>query len=418
MTSTFDTRHRSFSFGAGLLFTLTVALIAGCGDDGSDSGAGGTDSGPTEAFVASQRVFLPDGRFVLLHLLSDLERQQLNVDEGFEFSGFSRVRAFNGKVFVFESESGQVIRFGVTPSLQLEEEARLSMTNQGVRSFNDTTTFVSPARAFYFDFSGQMIVFDPEAMEIVQTIEGPDMQREGFPGPRFSPPVRVGDELYVSLAWANTDTIDLIPALTVAVFSISEERLLRVVEDGRCAYGHRGFAHEGAFYLVGDASEGAGNLISDEVPPPCLLRIREGEEQFDPDFYVDLTEPTGRPLVANGPVGIGDGRFLNMVYDSPIDPDSFDPNNVSDLIEFANGQLWRWAVLSLPDGETTLLEGTPLTGTNPFDAFLVDDTSYVPILAGDGSSSQVFRIDNLEDGSTTLTLESTSGEILTVERVF
>ena len=400
-----------------LLFVLVVPLVAGCGDSGS-APSGGNGSGPDEAFVVSQRVFTPDTRFVFLHLLSDLGPQQLDVSQGFEFSGFSRVRAFNEKVFVFESETGQVIRFGVTSDLRIEEEARLSMANEGVTAFNDTTTFVSPTRAFYFDFSGQLIVFDPEAMEIVETIEGPEMHREGFPGPRFSPPVRVGDELYVSLAWANVDTIDLIPALTVAVFSISEARLLRVVEDTRCAYGHRGFAYEGAFYLVGDASEGAGNLLSDEFPPPCLLRIREGEAQFDPDFYIDLTQATGRPFVANGPVGIGGGRFLNMVYDSTIDPTSFDPNNVLDLVEFGTGELWRWAVFSLSDGDAALLEGTPLSGTNPFDAFVVDDTAFVPILDREGRASQVFRIDNVEDGSTTLTLESAAGEILTLERVF
>ncbi|MEN0060838.1 MAG: DUF4374 domain-containing protein [Myxococcota bacterium] len=291
------------------------------------------------------------------------------------------------------------------------------MANLGVTSSNDTTTFLSPTRAFYFDFSGQLIVFDPEAMELVGAIDGPDMQREGFPGPRFSPPVLVGDELYVSLAWANIDTIDLIPSVTVAVFWVSEERLLRVVEDARCAYGHRGFAHDGAFYLVGEGGDGAGNLVEPDLPPPCLVRIREGEEQFDPDFYLNLAESTGRPFVANGPVGIGEGRFLTMVYDDEEEPSSFDPSNVLDLIRFINGELWRWSVLTLPGGETTVLRDAPLTGTNPFDAFVVDDIAYVPVLASNGGSSQVFRVDDVARGTSTPTIESPAGEIVTLERV-
>ncbi|MEM7136113.1 MAG: hypothetical protein AAF500_06010 [Myxococcota bacterium] len=402
---------------------LAVAL-AGCGDSGSADPRPSPPSGLDEVFVASQRVFTPDGRFVLAHVLTDLGPQELEVDTGFEFPGVSRVQAFNGKVFIFQSETGQVIRYRVTDDLGIEEEARFSMANQGITSFTDTNTFVSPTRSFYFDGSGQMVVFDPEAMEIVTTIVGPDVTREGFTRPGFSQPVQVGDELYVSLAWQNFDAVSLIPTLTVAVFSISEERLLRVIEDERCGFGFRGFAHDGAFYVVGDQRDGIGNILFD-LPPACLVRIREGEDQFDPDFYVDLTQTAGRPFLANGPVGVGSGRFLNMVYDSPTDPAEFipsDPTNAEEVVDvltpFELGEIWRWAVFTLPDAEMTLLEGTPLTGTNPFDAFVVDGVPYVPILDGNAASSQVFRVDSFEDGTTTLTLESNIGEILTVERVF
>lgn len=401
--------------------------MASCGDTdpGLETGPDAEADAPfDELFVASQRVFTPDGRFVLAHLLTDLGPQRLDVDEGFEFPGVSRVQAFNGKVFIFQSETGQVIRYGVTSDLGLEEEGRFSMANEGITSFTDTNTFVSPTRSFYFDGSGQMVVFDPEAMEIVTTIVGPDVTREGFTRPGFSQPVRVGDELYVSLAWQNFDAISLIPTLTVAVFSISEERLLRVMEDDRCGFGFRGFAHDGAFYVVGDQRDGIGNILRD-LPPACLLRVREGEAQFDPDFYVDLTHSAGRPFLANGPVGVGGGRFLNMVYDSPTDPATFiptDPTDAEEVVEvltpFELGEIWRWAIFALPDGQMTLLADTPLTGTNPFDAFVVDDVPYVPILAGDAGSSQVFRVDDVVDGGTTLTLESNVGEILTLERVF
>ncbi|MEM7138699.1 MAG: hypothetical protein AAF500_19125 [Myxococcota bacterium] len=409
-------------------FALCISLsFSACGGS-SEGGAGGSQSDPGgQAFVASQRVFTPDGRFVLVHLLADLEPQALQVDQGFEFSSFARVRAFNGKVFVFGSEAGQVVRFSVTSDLRLDEDERFSLTNEGVASFDDTTVFISETEAFYFDsFGGDVLEFNPETMQFVQRIDGPDIQLDGFPaGLRASPPVRVGDELYVSLAWQNVDALTLVPAVTVAVFSISERRLLRVVEDSRCAYGHRGFAHEGAFYLVGDQSEGAGNILDDSLPPACLLRIEEGESEFDQDFYVDLTRTSGRPLLAGGPTGIGDGRFVGMVYDSPRELSSFmadDPADIAEaadlIVDFAFSALWRWTVFTLPSGEATVLGDLPLSGTNPFDAFLVDGTAYVPVLAADASASQVYRVDDGDAGTTTLVLESEFGEVLTLEKVF
>ncbi|MEM6274109.1 MAG: hypothetical protein AAF735_02615 [Myxococcota bacterium] len=72
--------------------------------------------------------------------------------------------------------------------------------------------------------------------------------------------------------------------------------------------------------------------------------------------------------------------------------------------------------MSLPDAETTILEGLPLGGVNPFDPSIVDGSAYVTVLAGDASASEVFRVDpNL---SVTPSVRSTAGEILRIERVF
>ncbi|MEM8608287.1 MAG: DUF4374 domain-containing protein [Myxococcota bacterium] len=386
---------------------LVLVIAAGCSGEAEDP----QESFET-AYVVSQLLFAPGSRFQLVHIVPDLEPQELALDEAFEFSGFSRVRAFDGKVFVFEGERGQVIRYRVTPALSLEEEERLSFANLGITSFGPSITFASSTRAYFVSSATrEIVVFDPDAMQIVAAIPFLQLGREGFALTFTSAPTVIGDEVYVSIAWADTATLRYVPEVTVAVFSASELRLLRVLSDDRCGFGFRGFAHEGAFYTMGDGVNGLANLGLDGISPPCLLRIPAGSDRFDPDFYVDLAAASGREIVAGGPFGIGDGRFLTMVYDDDVEPSAID------LAEFAQLSIWRWAIMELPTAETQVLEELPLGGVNTLlRPTVVDGTTYVSVTTELPTSSQLFRIE--DDSRVTPIIRSETGYNLQVDRVF
>ncbi|MEM9694461.1 MAG: hypothetical protein AAGA56_18050, partial [Myxococcota bacterium] len=284
-----------------------------------------------------------------------------------------------------------------------------------VQNFSQAIGFISEHRAFYLDFGLGMVVFDPVDMAIVADFPVPETQRDGFQSPRLSTPLRIGDEVFVAITWENPTTLTYVPELTVLVFSATEDRLLRVVEDPRCGYSYRGFVHDGAYYTAGSDVDGLGAMQGgDPTPPPCLLRVAERATEMD--GFVDLAAATGSPFVAGGPIGIGEGRFLLQIYDGPDDPQS-----ALSFEEFARGELWRWSVLELSatPGEaptTTRLEEIPLSGTNPFDPAGIDGFGYVPVLAGDGGQSEVFRVDP-SDMSVTPSMRSESGEIIQVLRV-
>ncbi|MEO0461152.1 MAG: DUF4374 domain-containing protein [Myxococcota bacterium] len=400
--------------GFRLIAALAVcaATFTGCGDD-SDGGDDG-DNGQAfdAAYAINQRVFTADGdRFQAINILPNLDEQELPLDQSFEFSGFSRLRVLDGKVFIFESERGEVIRYRVTPTLQLEEENRLSFADLGIINFDTAITMDSPTRAYFVDFDNRLVIFNPESMERVGEISFAERSREGFESARVSAPVRIGDELYVSIAWSDQTTLEYVPAATVAVFSISEERLLRVISDNRCGYGYRGFAFDGAFYTLGEQVDGIANVLNpDLAPAPCLLRVQGGAETFDPDYYVDLSAASDRPLVTSGPNDIGGGRFLVQVYDTDTDPSSLTLN------EYVLSEPWRWSVMTLPDADTVILDGLPLGGTNPFNPSFVDGLGYVSVLAGDASSSRVFSVD--VENNTAPSVRSSAGEIVRIERVF
>ncbi|MEM6274108.1 MAG: hypothetical protein AAF735_02610 [Myxococcota bacterium] len=317
------------------MVVISVALAApvACGDENSDDDS---DNGETfeAAFAVSQRIFTADGnRFLLVSVVPDLEAQELELGAGFEFAGTTRMRVFNERLFIFESERGEIIRYRVTPSLQLEQEGVLSLADLGVTRFSSTMLQVQPDRVYLSDFDNRLIVFDPQAMELVGTIPFAERTRDGFDQIRTSRMWQLGDELYLTIGWSNANTLEYVDRATVAVFSIPEQRLVRVVEDERCGHSRRAFVEDGALYTMGDGVDGVANVLVDDAPAPCLLRLPGGASAFDPDFYVDLTEASQRPFVTGGPIGFDNGRFLAQVYDSATDPDDLS------LTGFAQGEI-------------------------------------------------------------------------------
>ena len=400
---------------------LSIALALGCGDSESGTGTGGTGAANgtagtgggaprSTALLATQRIFTTDNRFIAAQVVSELDGQELDPSQSLELSGFSRTYVFGGKLFVFDGETLQVTRYAIDDDLRLTEDGRFSMMGVGVTSFAPTTVFINPTRAIYIGREEIAVVFDPEAMVITSTFDVPGLAKEGLIA-RFNAPIRVGDNLYMAIAWWNGDTFEVHPAVAAAVLSAEEDRFLGIAEDSRCVFSDSGFAADGAYYVVGNNFSGAIDLATpEEFPPPCLLRLREGATEFDADFYVDLAESTGTRLLGGLELGIGDGRYIGQVYGASQDPSELDsPSSVF------GENLFRYALFSVSNGLATVVDDLPLTARNNFFPALIDGIPYVPI--NDGfDNSQLFRIDP-ETRSAEIALQSSAGQIIGLQRI-
>ena len=228
--STFAPRRDRNALAATRLVVLSIlstALALGCNDSESSPGTGGTGGANgtagtgggaprSTAFLATQRIFTQDGRFVAAQVVSQLDGQELDASQSLELSGFSRTYVFNGKLFVFDGETLQVTRYAIDDDLQLTEDGRFSMMGVGITRFAPTTVFINPTRAIYVGDEEIAVVFNPEAMVITSTFDIPGLAKEGLSA-RFNAPIRVGDNLYMATAWWNGDTFEVHPAVAVAV---------------------------------------------------------------------------------------------------------------------------------------------------------------------------------------------------------
>jgi len=382
--------------------------MAGCGDDTDD----GDDDGVLEgdAFLVATRVRTPTERTVLLNVVDDLQVGELDQGQALELPGTSRAAVFEGRVYGFDGEGGDVIRYEVRADRSLRETGRFTMSGVGVVSFRTTFAFLTSTRAYYVDVPGeQVVVFDPSAMEIVSTFPAPEVAREGFDTVAGRVIPVSADEVVMPLSWTNQGTGAVEPVQALLVLSASSDEVLRVVEDDRCALTGGAFLDDDGFvYAVGDSGSGVFDLFgTTPLPPPCLLRYPPGGTGFAGDYLVDLREATGAPQFADL-VGAGDGTFLTRAFDSDIDPDTLD-----DPRAYFRLEIWRFALGDVSGAaETTVVDGLPLSGIS-FGPFIVDGDYLVPVVDEEEGEATLYRL----AGTAPFELLTATGEVQVVARI-
>lgn len=366
----------------------------------------------TAAYVFTNRVRTPDSRTNFLSLLPSLDAQEVNLERALPVPGVSRVRVHEGKVFVFEGETATVVRYGVSEELELEEEARFSMAGAGVARFLTSILFISAERAYYLDTDlGQVVVFNPSAMELVSTFDVPGFQREGFPLVSIGRPAVVADQVAVSVSFSNFDQTDAVLKVIVVALSATRDEVIAVAEDDRCALGGSGFAYDGAYYATGEWVSGAYELVIGTHAPSCMLRYDPQTEAFDMDYYVDLPAATGVPHFS-GFFGPQDGTLAFRAYDAAQSVSEL-AGTLSGAPEYFGLELWRWGLFDVDTQTAALVDGLPLTGQS-FAPSTIDGKFYVPVIDEETQTSQLFAI--YPDGNVTPSVSAT-GDIIYTARV-
>ncbi|HJL14326.1 MAG TPA: hypothetical protein RMH99_01650 [Sandaracinaceae bacterium LLY-WYZ-13_1] len=376
---------------------------AGLADAARDSGPPPTNP----AYMVASRLRTPSGRTFYVSVEPDLEARTVDLSRAFELNGFSRAYTHDGAVFTMDSEALEVTRHRVTGSLDLEPEASFSLAGRGIRAFRPLFVFLSSERAYYVDFDGlQVIVWNPSEMIIEGSFPLGEVDREGFTTEATDVRV-VGDRVFVTLAWTNFSLLDVVPSVGLLVIDAENDAVEGLLEDDRCAAAGGAFVDEnGDLYVLGDNDDGRYAAFgSRDLPPPCLLRVREGADGFDPDYYLDLSEVTGAEEVGHI-AGLPDRTAVTRVVASDIDFAS-----IEDPTELAFEEIWEWVVMDLDAPSATSL-GVPPTAL-PFPPFEVDGELVVQREDGDEGISTLYRV----EGTGALESLTVDGEFLQLDRI-
>ena len=158
-----------------LLLLFASSIFFACSED--------KDTEPTgePAFIIQSTVQTPDGtRTVYFNVLSSLT-DEVNIADATEFNSNSRMMVYNGKVYVFDSENVEIIRFSVDENNDLVEEDKLSVVGLGASGFGGTNAIVSDQHAIAFAQGIRQFVFwNPSTMEITGTLDYPDIIPDAF----------------------------------------------------------------------------------------------------------------------------------------------------------------------------------------------------------------------------------------------
>lgn len=333
---------------AGLVACGFLLIATGCGSDSDgstgdgDNGAGDGDGdgdtsmagapsgdGDDSAILVAVFVRTPEGRNVYVGAEPKVPTGELDYSDYLEF-GDVEANAHGGYVFVWDREPATMTRYDVTSDLQLDKGPTLSFREEGAGNATGfgATVYVSETRAYTLSSAlDTVIVWDPKAMELTGTIDmNPPERAEGletYPSPGHV----VGDSVIWPLRTTQWDGENYFPGVAVAVANANTSDPGQIVEDDRCVGSDGSHVDEnGDLYLRAGGYWGSAAAYGEDAADvrTCVLRIREGETTFDPDYLVDMKDLTGSYV--NFPwFHVKGSKYLAQVWDpeTPL-PESMD----------------------------------------------------------------------------------------------
>ena len=387
---------RRFGWAGAAALRLSLPQIAACSDSSRD-GAGDTESGPlfavpTEVYgadFATSTSYIP--------LASSLDVDEISLDDAREVDGRASVAKVGDWLFVASSSAPVVERFEVRADGSLKDSGRLNFSNYGVPEFFAIdawgAVFVNEEKAYIFNGSdGSHVVWNPTTLEITGEIPGPDVVVDGY-NLESGAFVR-GDRMYRIFTVLNYDSWEfLAEPQYLAVYDLEKDELIELVEETRCPqlYSRPFIDESGDIYFSGWVWT-PGLALTGDYPASCALRIKDGEDTFDPDFQLDFAAELTDGREAAILRYLGDGKaLLDVFHDERVTVD--EDTDAQELVNTPNWRLWTVDLESRT--------GEPLAGFD-FKAGGYQDVE------GDG---RTFLMVPNEDYSETTAYELAGGEV-------
>lgn len=363
--------------------TTSFSALTSCGGDRSaaqmtdesrstsDDGGSAKDTDKPDAsdasdeedeawFVVPSEVYSPDfsTSTSYVSLVSSLDVGRIKLDNAKELDGRASVAAIGEWLYVASSGEPVVTRYAVNANGSLEAAGSLNFSNYGVPQYFSIdawgAVFVNPEKAFIFNGTdGSHIVWNPSTMKILGEIPGPDVTMSGYN--LESVAVVRGNRMYRIFTALNYDTWEfLTDPQYLAVYDLENDKLLDVVEETRCPQLYsRPFVDEhGDIYFSGWVWT-PGLALTSDYPKSCALRVKAGEDTFDPEWELDFANDVTDGREAGILRYVGEGRaLLDVFYDERADI-----NDKTDPQELANTANWRVWSVDLENKSGAPLEG-------------------------------------------------------------
>jgi hypothetical protein len=346
------------------LLLAAMAPIAACGDDesegknddtnnagdgdASDGGIGNGDSGaqlPQPVFVVPTEVYGADFATSTSYvpLVPSLDVAEISLDNATERDGRASIGHVGKYLFLASSSAPVVERFELNADGTLKEAGSLNFMDYGVPEFfaidDWGAVFVNDQKAYIFNGSdGSHIAWNPTTLQVTGEIPGPkEVVKEGYN--LESVAVVRGNRMYRIFTILNYDTWEFLPAPQyLAVYDVENDKLLSLVEDHRCPQLYsRPFADEnGDLYFSGWVWT-PGLALTSDYPKSCALRVKAGEDAFDPSWQLNF----GADVTAGREAAVlrylGGGKALLDVFHA----DRVTIDAKTDAQELANTPNWR-----------------------------------------------------------------------------
>ncbi|MEN0061212.1 MAG: hypothetical protein AAGA48_03625 [Myxococcota bacterium] len=358
------------------------------------------------AYLAVGGVFSPDGLTGYAAVIDEVApNTQVDLDAALALASGATIAVPEGAEGVFYiglADSPVIQRYELGDDNVPVVAGELSLAGLGLQAANggrNPIQLFSETEAYLVDGSSlQVIGFDPTAM----ILQGDPISIGDLAEPELGLGVnfihRDGTRLILSTRYFRDDgsaeilgKVAIIDTATGDVIVDSETQCANLATSVEDASGNLYFAShssQAARYSGGFAGEPAGE--------PCMVRMLQGADGFDDDFYVSLETLTGRPA-GFAIQGSGDTAYL-LTFDEAANPVTKD--NVD---RFTSRGVWEYYQVEL--GDAPVATAVPGVGTTAayglaFRTEVGADrvaTPYVAAVAADLASSTFYDVSDPQD---------------------
>jgi hypothetical protein len=393
--------------------SLRVALRAfpllcmACADDPADSSSAAVDT----AYLAATNVSNGDDWSTLIGGLSSLERSQATLAHAHEFFGFADAiadPARPGVYFVSSAESPTIQRFELGVDGPVPGET-LSFAQWGLSAApgSTETAFAPDGTAYSVNYDNEVVIaWDPDEMSIRRTIDLNGLTHEGYASVYpISIQIRDG-RLFLPVSFINFESVEVLPLTVLGVVDLATDEVT-LHEDTRCS-GIRSLfgGPDGALYGATDGFFATQKRLHDQGTAPCVLRIKEGDTSYEPDYQLAQRELVESEIVGDLSVSADGTRFFFNAFDEGVSPIAEDAI-YSEVASAAGWTLYEVSSERITDGDAgaaSRVEGLSPGARNGL-RYNIAERSWITIDQEDYASSQLFDVSTpgkLKEGVTVM----------------
>lgn len=321
-----------------LLLPGLLTCFASCGDDTSS-----TDNANAQ-YVVTSRIFSADGDDVTsyLHLVPSLDATtKVDLKNAIEVAGSAKVFALeDGWLAVGSGDSVRITRYEADPTKGLTKTGQtIDLQPSGVQSLWETLYVASSTKVYYADReNAQLVIINPKEMTVEGKIALPETERKGYLALYSYSAVKRGNKLIFSVGWFDWDNDKVLPETGLVVLDTDTDKVARFDVDSRCG----GITtpvtlDSGDTYYVSSALNGATKFVKREAAVPCALRVLAGQDKFDANYALELSDITSGAVAGEPVPAGGNALFLRVLDQSAVETKGDDAS-----WDVTGQTVWTW----------------------------------------------------------------------------
>ncbi len=232
-----------------------------------------------------------------LQTLSNLSISSLGNGGATEIPASAVIWRFDGNIYVSSfGAPATLVKYTLDANCKPVESKRMIVV--GANTFS-SIEFVSPTKAYASVGGGlaRLVVFNPSTMQITGEVDLTSIQKAGSPNVYYTGSAISGNTMFLAVYYSDASYMESYDSCFVAVIDMTTNTVSKLISDARTGMilGNGAVASVFTKDASGDIYvQGMGYTFGTKKVPSGILRIKNGQTNFDPSYFFNLETKLGK----------------------------------------------------------------------------------------------------------------------------